>query len=98
MGARRLLLRSRIQNDPGPLPDAAEPLPRARGSDSSIEVNQAGVEEDPSHASLFQGSSTKRVESMGMAMQQTKQSTHLRSGGTHASSRVLMVGAKPVKL
>jgi len=34
---------------------------------------------------------------MGMAMQQTKQSTPFRSGATHASSPVLMVGAKPVK-
>src|SRR5438045_9669273 len=34
---------------------------------------------------------------MGMAMQQTKQSTSFRSGATHASSPVLMVGAKPVK-
>ena len=30
-------------------------------------------------------------------MQQTKQSTPFRSGATHASSPVLMVGAKPVK-
>src|SRR6266567_6273995 len=97
MGTRCLLLRSRIQNDPGPVPDAAEALPRTRGSDSSIEVNQAGAEEDPSHASLFQVSSTKRVENMGMAMPQTKQSTPFRSGATHASSPVLMVGAKPVK-
>src|SRR5437588_9558086 len=97
MGARCPLLRSRIQNDPGPLPDAAEPLPGARGSDSSIEVNSAGAEEDPSHASLFQGSSTKRVESMGMAMQQTKQSTPFRSDAMHALSPVLMVRAKPVK-
>ncbi len=36
------MLRSRIQNDPGPVPDAAEPLPGARGSDSSIEVNLFG--------------------------------------------------------
>src|SRR5438105_2147646 len=34
---------------------------------------------------------------MGIAMQQTKQSTPFRSGATHASSPVLMVGAKPVK-
>src|SRR5438128_5553967 len=71
MGARCLLLRSRIQNDPGPVPDAAEPLPRARGSDSRIEVNQAGAEKDPSHTSLFQGSSTKRVESIGGFLVQT---------------------------
>ncbi len=60
MGARCPLLRSRIQNDPGSVPDGAEPLPGARGSNSSFEVSQAGAQEDPSHVSLFQGSSTRK--------------------------------------
>src|SRR3989442_2206972 len=65
MGARCPLLRIRIQNGPGPVPDAAEPLPGACGSGSRIEVNQAGAQEDPSHASLFQGSSTRKRREHG---------------------------------
>jgi hypothetical protein len=45
----------------------------------------------------FQGSSTKRGESMGMAMQPTKQSTPFRSGASHALSPALRVRAKPVQ-
>src|SRR5215467_8736639 len=54
MGTRCLLLRSRLQNDPGPVPVPAGPLPGARGSDSSFEVSQAGTQEDTSNASLFE--------------------------------------------
>src|SRR5438105_1256283 len=60
MGTRCPLLRSRLQNGPGPVPDAAESLPGACSSDSCIEVNQTDAQEDPSHASLFQGSSTRK--------------------------------------